>query len=66
MMMDALRRREQRNKELIKRMSDPEDCMTQFSKEQSWYPERPIIEKDESGMRKLYGEQLSKKNNGRT
>jgi hypothetical protein len=42
-----------RNQDLIKRMQDGEP-LQQFNSELSWFPPRPIIEKDQKALDKLY------------
>ena len=47
--------RQDRNSELVRRMKTGEQ-LTSFNSQSSWYPPRPIIEKDQSAIHKLYGE----------
>jgi len=46
--------RQDRNTELVRRMRTGEQ-LTSFNSYSSWFPPRPIIEKDEGAIRKLYG-----------
>lgn len=48
--------RQEKNKDLIDRMRKGES-LSQFVKEESWYPKRPKIKKDQKEMNKLYGEE---------
>ena len=48
-------KRKQRNKEILERMKDPEDKLTAFSQEQSFFPKRAIIKKDKKTIKKLFG-----------
>ncbi len=47
--------RQDRNSELLRRMRTGEQ-LTSFNSYSSWFPPRPIIEKDESAIHKLYGQ----------
>ena len=42
------------NRELIKRMQDG-DSLSSFDSQSSWYPPRPILEKDKDAVSRLYG-----------
>lgn len=55
-MTKAELQRQQRNKELLEAMKDPNAKLSSFSKDQSWWPKRKIIEKDLIEIEKLYGE----------
>ncbi|MBC7661206.1 MAG: hypothetical protein H7249_16030 [Chitinophagaceae bacterium] len=46
--------RQDRNSELVKRMRTGEQ-LTSFNSQSSWYPPRPIIEKDQGAIQRLYG-----------
>ncbi|RZA13305.1 MAG: hypothetical protein EOP10_29965 [Proteobacteria bacterium] len=46
--------RHDRNSELVRRMRNGEQ-LTSFNSQSSWYPPRPIIEKDQTAISKLYG-----------
>lgn len=48
--------RRQHNAELIRRMRNGES-LTSFDSKASWYPPRPIIQKDKAEMARLYGSQ---------
>lgn len=48
--------RHKRNQELLERMKDPNDSLTQFRKEESFYPIRPTIKKDEKAIKEIYGQ----------
>ena len=48
--------RRQHNSELIRRMRNGES-LTSFDSKASWYPPRPIIQKDKSEMARLYDSQ---------
>lgn len=48
--------RRQHNVELIRRMRNGES-LTSFDSKSSWYPPRPIIEKDKAEMARLYESQ---------
>lgn len=47
--------RDERNAELLRRMRNGES-MTSFSSASSWFPPRPVIEKDAKEVARLYGE----------
>ena len=42
------------NREILKRMETGES-LTSFDSQSSWFPPRPVIEKDQEAVRKLYG-----------
>lgn len=42
------------NRELIRRMQDG-DSLSSFDSQSSWYPPRPILEKDKEAVSRLYG-----------
>lgn len=44
----------ERNSELVRRMRNGEQ-LTSFNSQASWYPPRPIIEKNQEAIHKLYG-----------
>ena len=46
--------RDDRNSDVLRRMRSGEQ-LTSFDSQSSWYPPRPIIEKDQGAIRKLYG-----------
>jgi hypothetical protein len=46
--------RHDRNSELVRRMRTGEQ-LTSFNSQSSWFPPRPIIEKDQGAIHKLYG-----------
>lgn len=46
--------RQDRNSELLRRMRTGEQ-LTSFNSQSSWFPPRPIIEKDQGAIHKLYG-----------
>ena len=46
--------RKKHNSELIRRMKDGESLKS-FDSTASWFPPRPVIEKDPSALGKLYG-----------
>jgi len=46
--------RKERNTDLIRRMQSGEQ-LTSFNSYSSWYPPRPIIEKDKKAVLELYG-----------
>lgn len=46
--------RSDRNSDVVRRMRNGEQ-LTSFNSQSSWYPPRPIIEKDQGAIRKLYG-----------
>lgn len=48
--------RQQRNKELLEAMKDPNAKLSSYSNTQSWWPKSKIISKDLIEMEKLYGE----------
>ena len=49
--------RKKRNKELLDRMKDPEDSLTNgITKQDMLYPPRPVIKKDKEKVRQLFGE----------
>jgi hypothetical protein len=52
--------RRQHNVELIRRMRNGES-LTSFDSKSSWYPPRPIIEKDKTEMARLYESQRAAK-----
>ncbi len=51
--------RKERNKEITDAVKSGE-YLQSFNKEASWYPQRPVIKKDQSAIRKIYGEDSSK------
>lgn len=53
--------RKERNADLIRRMQSGEQ-LTSFNSYASWYPPRPIIEKDIKAVRELYGTEPIVKN----
>ncbi len=55
---DLLRR--EHNQELIRRMRQG-DSLTAYDSKSSWFPPRPIIEKDSEAITKLYGKNDSEK-----
>ncbi|MGE0173558.1 MAG: hypothetical protein AB7T49_12245 [Oligoflexales bacterium] len=44
-----------RNQDLLRKMKKGES-LTSFNSLDSWYPPRPVIEKDRDAVKKLYGE----------
>lgn len=54
--LEAEQLREEHNKDLIRRMRNGEP-LTSFNSESSWFPPRPIIEKNTEALSKLYGEE---------
>lgn len=46
--------RQDRNSELVRRMRTGEQ-LSSFSSQSSWFPPRPMIEKDSDAIKKLYG-----------
>lgn len=52
--------RKERNSDLIQRMRNG-DQLTSFNSYASWYPPRPIIEKDSRAVRELYGQDAKRK-----
>ena len=52
--------RKERNGDLIKRMKSG-DQLSSFDSHASWYPPRPIIEKDPRAIAELYGKSGNKK-----
>ena len=50
-------KRRERNSELVRRMRDG-DSLTSFSNASSWFPPRPIIQKDSAEIAKLYDEKV--------
>ena len=46
--------RRERNSELVRRMRNG-DSLSSFNSYSSWYPPRPVIEKDSHALQKLYG-----------
>ena len=46
--------RKTRNQDILRRM-DRGESLTSFNSYASWYPPRPIIEKDAHSIRSLYG-----------
>lgn len=51
--------RHKRNQELLERMKDPNDTLTQFRKEESFYPKRPTIKKDAKAIKEIYGQETT-------
>ncbi len=47
--------RRERNSELVRRMRSGES-LSSFNAFSSWYPPRPVIEKDSEALHRLYGE----------
>lgn len=52
--------RKKRNVELIRRMRDGE-ALKSFDSQASWFPPRPVIEKDSSAIDELYGKGTTSK-----
>mgnify|MGYP005670025897 CR=1 FL=1 len=50
-------KRRERNSELVRRMRDG-DPLTSFSNASSWFPPRPIIQKDSAEIARLYDEKV--------
>ncbi len=46
--------RQDRNSELVRRMRNG-DTLTSFNSQSSWFPPRPVIEKDPNAIHQLYG-----------
>ena len=46
--------RKSRNQEILWRM-DSGESLTSFNSHSSWYPPRPVVQKDSSAVRRLYG-----------
>ena len=56
-------KRTARNRDIIRRMRNG-DPLTSFDSRSSWFPPRPILEKDKDAMARLYkveGKELEKK-----
>ena len=53
-MKSAKELRDKRNAEIQERIKNPDDNLSSFSSHQSWFPQRPIIEKDKKAMAKLH------------
>ena len=51
--------RRERNLDLIRRMQNGES-ISSFNSLASWYPPRPIIEKNDEAIAKLYGDNVTK------
>ena len=51
--------RKKKNKDLLDRMKKGEN-LSSFSKEESWFPRRPSIPKDQEAIEKLYGKDPDK------
>ena len=49
------------NKEILHKMSRGES-LNRFDSQKSWFPPRPIIKKDQVGMKKLYASQKPMQN----
>jgi len=49
--------RYKRNQELLERMKNPNDPLTQFRKEESFFPKRLLIKKDEKHIKEIYGKE---------
>jgi len=52
--------RRDRNSELLRRMRNG-DSLTSYDSAASWFPPRPIIEKDEKALKQLYGRRKTDK-----
>lgn len=50
--------RKDRNFDLIRRMQSGEP-ISSFNSQSSWYPPRPVIEKDGGAIAKLYGDKVT-------
>ena len=50
--------RRERNADLLRQMQNGEQ-MASFNSYASWFPPRPIIQKDSSAIHKLYGDTVS-------
>ena len=48
--------RRERNSDLVRRMRSGES-LSSFNAFSSWYPPRPVIEKDSDALHRLYGEE---------
>lgn len=55
---NAYQIRRQHNSELIRKMRNGES-LTSFDSKASWYPPRPVIEKDKREMARLYDPSMS-------
>jgi hypothetical protein len=51
---DEKKRRELRNKQLADMVRSGKNIDTSFSSFSSWFPPRPLVEKDPEAMKKLY------------
>lgn len=51
--------RRDRNSELLRRMRNGEQ-LSSFNSYASWFPPRPIIQKDSGAIRQLYGHEAQK------
>jgi len=40
-------------------MKDPDDTLTQYRKEESFYPKRPTIKKDAKAIKEIYGQETT-------
>ncbi len=49
--------RKERNSEVVRRMRNGEQ-LSSFNSQSSWFPPRPVIEKDPSALEKLYGDSV--------
>lgn len=52
--------RQERNTELLRRMANGEK-LSSFNSIDSWYPPRPITEKDEEAINQLYGSNVDER-----
>ncbi|MCX6128971.1 MAG: hypothetical protein NTX25_07890 [Proteobacteria bacterium] len=50
--------RRERNSELLRRMRNG-DQLASFNSQASWFPPRPIIQKDSLAIQELYGEDVA-------
>ena len=55
--------RRERNSDLIRRMRNGES-LTSYDSAASWFPPRPVIEKDKNAMSQLYGKDKPRKSSG--
>ncbi len=55
--------RKARNADILRRMEDNQ-ALSSFNSQASWFPPRPIVEKDPTAIKKLYGTEVDRRLDG--
>lgn len=54
--------RKEKNKEILERMKNPEDNLTNgLTQEEMFFPKRPVIKKDKQKIKQIFGEKSETK-----